>query len=149
MLILSLALGVVLLVCGLANREANFELNTMMMIGGIIASISLIFSLILINELATARTIDERLELYTAENTAIQLEVSRIVENFTQYERDIFESMRNDSPVILLGIFPELRADELVSRRLNTYIENNDRIRALREEQVNASNLRWWLFFGR
>ena len=155
MLILLLILGVVLLVCGLIGYISTKEtLETdataiMTVSGAAIIPFSLVFLLIFANVLFDTRTIDERLNVYTVENIIIQLEVSRIVENFMQYERDVFESMRNDSPITLLSLFPELRADELVNRRLNTYIENNDRIRALREEQVNASNLRWWLFFGR
>ena len=157
MLILLSVLGIALVVWGVKLKRKSCGYMTEMtdgavalvICGGIIAGISLIALLIVSGSLVSTRTIDERLELHIAENTAIQLEVSRIVENFMQYERDVFESMRSDSPITLVTLFPELSANELVGRQLDVYIRNNDRIRGLREGQIRASNLRWWIFFGR
>ena len=85
MLILLSVLGIALIVWGVKlkrkGRMAEMTNGAVALVtcGGIIAGISLISLLAVSGPLVSTRTIDERLELHIAENTAIQLEVSRIV----------------------------------------------------------------------
>lgn len=47
-----------------------------------------------------------------------------------------------------LSVFPELKPDTLVQQQLEIYIENNDKIKSLREEWIDIAKLKWLLCFG-
>ena len=45
--------------------------------------------------------------------------------------------------------FPELKSNELVKKQMDVYVCNNDKIKKLKEEKLEYSVARWWLYFGK
>lgn len=94
-------------------------------------------------------TIDQRIALYEEKNAEIESNISELVQNYMEYEQNTFESVSNkDSAIVLVSLYPELKSDTLVEGQCNLYIENNKKITQLKEDKINLSVKRWWLYFG-
>ena len=115
-------------------------------IGGIISFIAMIVLLIEVSYLAT---IDQRIEMYQEENNRIETQIAECVTQYQQYESGIFVETAPDSAITLVALYPELKADQLVSKQIEVYIENNNKIKELKEQSINGDVTRWWAYFGR
>ena len=49
----------------------------------------------------------------------------------------------------LVALYPELKSDILVQSQIKVYVDNNKQIKELKSMAINASILRWWLYFGK
>ena len=49
----------------------------------------------------------------------------------------------------LINLYPELKSDALVKQQIDTYISNNNQIKTLKNDYINANSGRWWLYFGK
>ena len=45
-------------------------------------------------------------------------------------------------------MYPEIKSDDLVTRQINLYIENNKQIKSLKSQKLNYHLMAWWLYFG-
>lgn len=122
-------------------------------IGGFAFSITallgvLIWGFITLGSVVGEKYIDERIEMYQEENTKIQGDVSRIVGEYMDWEKETYDIIKNESPIVLVQLFPELKSSELVSRQIDLYIENNNMIKALREKKISIKLDKFWLYFG-
>ena len=115
-------------------------------IGGIVSFIAMIVLLIQTSCLAT---IDKRIEMYQEENSKIESQIAECVTQYQQYESGIFVETAPDSAMTLVALYPELKADQLVSKQIEVYIENNNKIKELKEQSINGDVTRWWAYFGR
>lgn len=115
-------------------------------IGGIVSFIAMIVLLIQVSCLAT---IDKRIEMYQEENSKIESQIAECVTQYQQYESGIFVETAPDSAMTLVALYPELKADQLVSKQIEVYIENNNKIKELKEQSINGDVTRWWAYFGR
>ena len=91
---------------------------------------------------------DDKIAMYQEENVKIETQIAETVQQYQQYESDIFKSVTPDSAITLVALYPELKADTLVQKQLEIYIENNDKIKELKESKISGSVSRWWLYFG-
>lgn len=113
--------------------------------GFVLAMIATIASTVGVSNLST---VDARIEMYQEENTKIEEQIADVVEQYQKYETDIFTEVAPDSSISLVALYPELKADTLVQKQIEVYTENNEKIKELREEKINGSVTRWWLYFG-
>ena len=103
-----------------------------------------------ISVLATENIIDGKIAMYEQENTRIESEIDQIVQNYIKYEKETFENVKSDeSSIVLVTLFPELKSDELVKSQLEVYVSNNEKIKELREDKIELRKVRWDLYFGR
>ena len=86
--------------------------------------------------------------MYQEENTKIEQQIANVVCQYQQYETEIFITVAPEDSVSLVALYPELKSDKLVQEQINIYVANNEKIRELKEEQINGNVLRWWLYFG-
>lgn len=93
--------------------------------------------------------IDAKIEMYTEENIKIETQIADTVQKYMEYETGIFTEVSPDSAMTLVALYPELKADALVSRQIDVYVENNNIIKELKADKINGSVLRWWLYFGK
>ena len=121
----------------------------------LIATFSFLLGIIIIAlipltvSLSRGLVINETIAMYESENVTIQSEISEIVEGYKEHEKEVFDGLRNESPIVLVGLYPELKSDELVNRQIDIYVANNQKIKELRETQINKRVKRWWIYFGR
>lgn len=144
MLIVIFLVFVALLVTGYLLDE--FGIETTGFVGCIIIIVAFVCCSVEVTEL---RVVDERIEMYEAENAHIENQISDCVQRYQEYEQEIFTEVSPKDAVVLVSLYPELKADTLVAKQIDVYIENNEKIKELKEDKINGPVYRWWLYFGR
>jgi len=128
----------------------DYECEENITIGSaILAVLSIIVGCIILGCVINGRTLEDKITLYEAENAAIEEDINILVEQYMKYEADTYESLKGESGITLVSLYPELKADTLVSQQCELYISNKEQIARLKEEQINLSSYRFWLYFGK
>lgn len=110
--------------------------------------ISVIVGVILGACIINGRTINPKIEMYSEENQNIENEINTLVEKYMNYESDTYGELKGESGITLVSLYPELKADTLLEKQIELYMENNQKIKSLKEKLINLTNLKWWLYFG-
>lgn len=136
-------------ICEKSDKREVYDLAQNIMIGGIVfAIVALIGASVTSIMVSHSFVIDEKLAMYEEENTKIEERIAAVVEQYQNYETDIFESVAPKDAVTYVSLYPELKSDTLVQTQIEVYMANNEKIKALREEKIDAKILKWWLYFG-
>ena len=122
--------------------------DAMSVVFGIASGITLLAILFLTISVSNKRTIDERLAMYQEENAKIEQQIDILVKDYQEYESGVLADASSESAITLVSLYPELKADQLVSSQLDIYVRNNEKIKSLKLEQINSNVVRWWLYFG-
>lgn len=120
-------------------------------VGGVGTFVTVIILIITIIDVSHGIIIDDKINLYESENNKIDKQVYSIVENYKDYEKGTFESLKNknaDTLISLLSLYPELKTDTLVKEQIKIYTNNRKKIIKLKQEKLEQKLLRWWLYFG-
>lgn len=115
---------------------------------GLFVIASIIFVAVCICHVVNGRAIDAKIAMYQEENKAIESQLDVIVEKYMDYESKTLGELKGESSITLVSLYPELKADELVKQQVKVYTSNNKKIKALKEEKINISIWKWWLYFG-
>lgn len=118
-------------------------------IPGVISGLLFLIYFLLILIAMDDWNVDKKIEMYQEENAIIEQQINDLVTNYMEYEQDTFKDFKSESSITLVSLYPELKSDELVQAQINTYIENNNKIKELKEAAIDLSVLKWWLYFGR
>ena len=151
MILVILAISITLFIVGFvlyANTRMDEGAFAMSAIGATIGLVALIITIILSISCVNASTVEERITMYQEENTRIEEQITEIVNQYQQYEKDVFTEVTPDSAMTIVSLYPELKSDSLVASQIEVYINNNETIKQLKVESINASVYRWWLYFG-
>lgn len=93
--------------------------------------------------------IDDKLEMYAEENQAIETKIKETVQAYMNYEQETYKSLVVNADLqTLLIAYPELNSNELVKTEIETYKENNNKIKKLKEQKINRKVMGFWLFFN-
>lgn len=137
------------------RHELTEMLSCFGIVGAGIAEFIIIISIICnIVGLADLKVADKKIAMYEEENTNIQNQVSEIVKNYQDYEKNTYsESLKsvdlsNTDVVVLAQLYPDLKADEMVKKQIEIYQDNNNKIKELKEQKINNELCKWWLYFG-
>ena len=117
--------------------------------GSLISVVALIGIIINIGILINGRTLDDKIAMYEQENAAIEQSVDVLVKDYYRHESDTYSSLTPENAVLFASAYPELQSNELATKQLEIYVENNNKIKELKEDQINLSRNRFWLYFGR
>ena len=117
-------------------------------VGALCFLVALLVTIGLCVNVSNQRVIDAKIAMYQEENVKIETQIAETVKQYQQYETDIFTSVAPDSAITLVALYPELKADTLVQSQIEVYIANNEKIKSLKEEKINGTVCRWWLYFG-
>ena len=109
---------------------------------GVIATISLTA------KVSNLNVIDQKVAMYEKENTKIEQQIETAVTAYQQHEKDVFTTVKPNSYMQLVSLYPELKSDTLVKAQIKTYQSNNKKIKELKEQAINGNVKRWWLYFG-
>ena len=145
MWILLLIIGIGLFCCAFINDDIGEVLSG---IGGFIGVVALIAILINIGILVWGRTLDDKIAMYEEENAAIEQSVDVLVRDYYRHESDTYSSLKPENAVLFASAYPELQSNELATKQLEIYVSNNNKIKELKEDQINLSKNRFWLYFG-
>lgn len=147
-LILSIVLSVVFSYLDAKSYSTEIYAFFTMCTGGI-AFISAMITITLTCVTAASATIEQKIALYEEENAVIESQIATIVESYMDYEKTTFKDCSAESMITLVDLYPELKADTLVSKQIEVYLKNNDKIKDLKESLINRPVYRWWLYFGK
>ncbi len=146
MFILLFVIAVALIVLGvLLDDFAEYFVG----IGSIVCIIALVGIFINIDYLIRGRTLDDKIAMYEQENAAIEQSVDVLVKDYYRHESDTYSSLTPENAVLFASAYPELQSNELATKQLEIYVENNNNIKELKKDQINLSRNRFWLYFGR
>ena len=101
------------------------------------------------NTLLKASDCDARISMYEEQNAKIEKQVSVAVDKYMSHETETFKNAKTESAITLVTLYPELKSDALISKLIDTYTSNNEKIVKLKNEKIVAHRARWWIYFGR
>lgn len=146
MFILLFVIAVALIVLAVLNKDLAEGFG---ILGGLIGLIALIGIFVNIGFLVYGRTLDDKIAMYEQENAAIEQSVDVLVKDYYKHESDTYSSLKPENAVLFASAYPELQSNELATKQLEIYVDNNNKIKELKEDQINLSRNRFWLYFGR
>lgn len=117
-------------------------------ITGFAAIVILVFILVFMGDIATENLIDQRIELYQTQNAEIESDIDILVKEYMKFESDTFESLKSESSMTLVNLYPELKSNELVKSQIELYRQNNSEILKLKEEKIELGKKKWLVYFG-
>lgn len=144
MFILFFFIGVVLIILGVYITEDGLG-----EFGVVIVGIALLGIFINIGILIYGRTFDDKIEMYEEENLRIEQSVNVLVKDYYKHESDTYSSLKPENAVLFASAYPELQGNDLAMKQLEVYVDNNNKIKELKEDQIDLSRNRFWLYFGR
>ena len=145
MWILLLIIGIGLTCCIFMDNDTGEVFSGF---GSLISVVALIGIIINIGILINGRTFDDKIAMYEQENAAIEQSVDVLVKDYYKHESDTYSSLKPENAVLFASAYPELQSNELATKQLEIYVENNNKIKGLKEDQINLSKNRFWLYFG-
>lgn len=99
---------------------------------------------------ATESVLDSKIEMYQEENANIEQDIDKIVKEYLKHEYNTYTDLSaNESSITFVTLFPELRADTLVQQQLEIYVDNNAKIKSLKESKIDIARKKWILYFGK
>ena len=151
MILAILAISIIAILIGAflskGSKLCNFY-DGLCCVGLLFAFVSVIAGVIVGVDVTKASVLDARIAMYADENERIEQQVAEVVCQYQQYETDIFTEVNPESAITLVALYPDLKSDSLVQSQIELYTENNKAIRSLKDENIKANTLRWWLYFG-
>ena len=154
MILVILVLGIIMAAGGtilyynLDDDKATIG-TSLQITSAIIIMISVIASVILFISVINRVGIDKKIAMYEEENTEIEQQIADVVTQYQEYEAGIFTEVAPESAMTLVALYPELKSDTLVQSQIEVYADNNKQIKELKCKAINASVIRWWLYFGK
>ena len=145
MWILLLIIGIGLTCCIFMDNDTGEVFSGF---GSLISVVALIGIIINIGILINGRTFDDKIAMYEQENAAIEQSVDVLVKDYYKHESDTYSSLKPENAVLFASAYPELQSNELATKQLEIYVENNNNIKELKKDQINLSKNRFWLYFG-
>ena len=149
MLILLLFIFIVLFILAIVIENNSFGIMGEFL--GTISFIGIIVTIIIIISLVVdyPRNIDKKLNMYQEENQSIESKVKETIKLYMNYEQETYKNLVETADITTLLIkYPELNSNELVKHEIEIYKNNNDKIKELKEKQIDRSSYNWWLYFG-
>ena len=91
--------------------------------------------------------IDKKISMYQEENKKIEKEITSVVNSYKDYEKEVISNAGEMATILIR--FPELKSNELVNKQIQVYVDNNNKIKKLKEDKIDYSLAKWWLYFGK
>ena len=130
----------------ISDSEVPYAIGTVFGIVGIAGAF--IAAFIIGSYVVKGDTIDERIELYQTENARIEKDIATIIEQYKEYEGEMFRDISIEDSISTVVLYPELKTNTLVMSQIDIYVANNEKIKELKEEKIFDDVYRWWLYFG-
>ena len=93
--------------------------------------------------------IDQKLEMYAEENQNIEIKIKQTVQAYMNYEQETYKDLIETADLqTIIMTYPELNSNELVKAEIETYKENNNKIKELKEKAIDKKVMGFWYFFN-
>ena len=154
MIIVFIILSIILLIAGIVGYvKTDYLDNECWLILTAVGAIFLIASIIglffTVNQVKELDIIDKKIEMYQEENTKIENDIDILVKQYMEHEKKTLSEFKSESSITLVNLYPDLKSNELVQQQLNIYVENNNKIKELKNNKLEYQLSKWWLYFGK
>ena len=131
------------------SKQEDLDRDLFILVAVPILVIPLFIQILLIASLISGLNLDSRIELYQSQNAEIESKIQATVASYLAHEKQAYKDLKPDNAIAVVSAYPELHSNELVKKQIEVYEDNNKKILGLKEEKLNQSVYKWWLFFGR
>ena len=131
------------------SKQEDLDRDLFILVAVPILVIPLFIQILLIASLISGLNLDSRIELYQSQNAEIESKIQATVASYLAHEKQAYRDLKPDNAIAVVSAYPELHSNELVKKQIEVYEDNNKKILGLKEEKLNQSVYKWWLFFGR
>lgn len=109
----------------------------------------LIVTCVLTCEVMSETAISKKIVMYEEENTKIENQMALLAEKYMNYESETLKEFKPEECISLISLYPELKSDALVQKQLDVYLNNNNQIKALKEDLIDIGTSKKFLYFGK
>ena len=155
MALVLLGIGIVAIIAGAIINAHTYEDGlalTLVVIGVIVALVGAVGTLTCGILLTNDMYIDEKIEMYEEENKKIEQEIADVVNRYIEHEAEVMnktsEKIEPGASMCVVLAYPELNSSELIAEQIKIYYENNNKIKQLKEDKINITVYKLWLYFG-
>lgn len=131
------------------SKQEDLDRDLFILVAVPILVIPLFIQILLIASLISGLNLDSRIELYQSQNAEIESKIQATVASYLAHEKQAYKDLKPDNAIAVVSAYPELHSNELVKKQIEVYEDNNKKILGLKEEKLNQSVYKWWLYFGR
>ena len=131
------------------SKQEDLDRDLFILVAVPILVIPLFIQILLIASLISGLNLDSRIELYQSQNAEIESKIQATVASYLAHEKQAYRDLKPDNAIAVVSAYPELHSNELVKKQIEVYEDNNKKILGLKEEKLNQSVYKWWLYFGR
>lgn len=131
------------------SKQEDLDRDLFILVAVPILVIPLFIQILLIASLISGLNLDSRIELYQSQNAEIESKIQATVARYLAHEKQAYRDLKPDNAIAVVSAYPELHSNELVKKQIEVYEDNNKKILGLKEEKLNQSVYKWWLYFGR
>lgn len=147
--LLTILCALAVIVAFIAFQNDWFDTGFWSGIGAVLIGIADVICIIMmVSYMFDGITAQNKISMYQEENTKIETQIGDLVKNYMDYESDTYKEFKNESSITLVNLYPELKSDELVQKQMNIYLSNNDKIKELKEKEIDTKIGKWLLYFG-
>lgn len=151
MLIIIILISIVAVMIGIGLQENSYDFETFGLVLTIVGITGVVLTSIFFIDILLdyPYKIEEKITMYNEENENIESKIKETVEVYMNYEQETYQNLiQNVDLTTLVMKYPELNSNELVKSEIQTYKENNSKIKELKEKSIMKSTYDWWLYFG-
>lgn len=147
MAILCFVLAIICIVV-YARLSKKYDVEWINVFTIIFIALAVLFCFLGIPGTIDSRYTDQKIQMYQEENEKIEEDVNVIITQYMEHENETFDMSKIESSTVLIQMYPELKSNELVSKQIDIYNENNKKIKKLKLEKIKNQKAKFYLYFG-
>ena len=144
---------IILTICAVVVSIIDVDNEGIMYLGGFgaigLGILDVVVVTIIICIFTNGITARPKIKMYQEENQKIEEQVDVLVKQYMEYEGKTLTEFKSESSITLVSLYPELKSDTLISKQIEVYIANNNKIKELKEYEIEMKIGKWLLYFGK
>lgn len=149
-----LILFVIILIIGVVLLKINEDkyYSVMDTIGNIMGIVGVIGTIIIVSVVVILYCLGynakDKISMYEEENKKIEEQIAIVVNDYKDYEKDTLKEFKTENAIVYATIYPELKTNTLVQQQIEIYVNNNNKIKELKEAEIDMKIAKWLVYFG-
>lgn len=143
--ILSVAMLVISIILLYKTNEDGWTAG--IAISAFVAAGTVIATIVGVIMLATSANITKKIEMCEEENVILEQKIDNAVQVYLEHEGLVYDLEDLDATTLLI-VLPELNGNELVKSQIQTYVDNCNEIKKLKERKINLGTWKFLVYFG-
>ena len=118
------------------------EIGSVIVVATFLSGVMLIANAVTFEKLINTIPAEIEIKMLEQENTKIEKSIKQFVSEYMNFEKNIF-----DMKIELAFNFPEVKSNELMAKQINIFIDNRQKIIALKQSILYRKVYRIYLLF--